>query len=172
MDIQPIKRKFSEQLIEILPLDNVTFQTKLDAAGLFYGNLKEEINAKPTRAKMNEHFIDHALIDNSSLEKLLEAMEKFGSDSVQLLGEKMTWEYLNPHSDEGNCRKMHVIRVHDNIISTVVLDHGGLGFLLLIKVTNFFPLKSCRSTIKFSSYLVYPAALVAIDLQCWTRQYH
>ena len=83
-------QKFIEQLTIMLPLHDVKFRAKLDAAGLFSGNLKEEVKAKPTRAEMNEHFLDHGIQNNEDkFYTLLSVMEDFDCDSVRSLAREI-----------------------------------------------------------------------------------
>ena len=78
--------KFCERLISSLRLNDVKFRIKLQSAGLFYGNLKEEVKAKSTLAEMNEHFLDHGInSDEENLLKLLTVMEEFDCDSLKNL---------------------------------------------------------------------------------------
>ncbi|XP_065908802.1 uncharacterized protein [Dysidea avara] len=77
---------FSEQLITLLQLDDVKFRAKLQYAGLFYGNLKEEVKAKSTPAEMNEHFLDHGIKnDEARFLKLLTVMEEFDCNLLKSL---------------------------------------------------------------------------------------
>ena len=76
-------KKYSEQLITTLPLNDVKFRTRLDVAGLFYGNLKEEVKAKSTPAEMNEHFLDHGIKNEENFYTLLTVMEEFDCDPLK-----------------------------------------------------------------------------------------
>jgi len=67
-----------------LPFDDVYFRSRLETAGLFEGNLKEEVKAKPTSAEKAEHFLDKIKNDHGRFIKLLTVMEEFSSNSKNL----------------------------------------------------------------------------------------
>jgi len=82
--------KYYSDLVALLPFNDVHFRSCLETAGLFEGNLKEEVKAKPTSAEKAEHFLDHKIKnDHGSFIKLLAVMEEFSSDCVKNLASKI-----------------------------------------------------------------------------------
>jgi len=81
--------KYYRDLVTLLPFNDVHFRSCLETAGLFEGNLKEEVKAKPTSAEKAEHFLDHIKNDHGSFIKLLTVMEEFSSDSIKNLASKI-----------------------------------------------------------------------------------
>ncbi|XP_065896401.1 uncharacterized protein [Dysidea avara] len=83
-------KNFTEKLTKALPLDDAVFRSKLDDAGLFYGDLKEEVKAKPTAAQKAEHFLDHGIkSDADNIRRLLKVMEEFNNSSVKSLAREI-----------------------------------------------------------------------------------
>ena len=82
--------KYFLDLVEKLPLNDVKFRAKLCSAGLLPGNLKEEIQSKPTPAEKAEHFLDYGIKnDTESFRKLLTIMEDCNDDHLKKLAEKI-----------------------------------------------------------------------------------
>jgi len=91
--------KYYKDLVILLPLDDVHFRSSLQTAGLFEGNLKEEVKAKPTSAEKNEHFLDCKIKRNQeSFAKLLTVMEEFDSDPVKNIAKKIRTDIQRHHS--------------------------------------------------------------------------
>jgi len=89
--LKDIIRKYNVELVGSLPMDDAVFRAKLGSAGLFPGNLKEEIKSKPTVADKAEHFLDHGIKDDTEcFNKLLTVMD--GDDRVKELAEKIHTE--------------------------------------------------------------------------------
>ena len=101
MDV--IIKQFCEELIITLPMDDVIFRTKLHAAGLFHGNLKDEVKTKPTSAEKAEHFLDNGIKNSDDVDRLITVMEGFNSDAVNSLAKRIRDEYREFSSEPGNC---------------------------------------------------------------------
>ena len=95
--------KYFKDLVTQLPFDDVLFRSCLESAGLFEGNLKEELKAKPTSAEKAEHFLDCKIKkDPKSFTVLLAVMEEFCSDSVRRLANKIREEIQQHCNESGN----------------------------------------------------------------------
>ena len=87
---EDIIRKYYVDLIKALPMSDVIFMAELYSAGLLPGNLKEEVEAKPTTAGRADYFLQHGLKNNTdSFNKLLAVMERHNSDHLRKLAEKI-----------------------------------------------------------------------------------
>ena len=81
---------FHEDLVKTLPFKDAIFCASLQAAGLFYGDLKEKVEAKDTSAEMTLYFLDHGINYNcDNFMKLLTVMENFNSDPVNNLAKEI-----------------------------------------------------------------------------------
>jgi len=79
-----------EDLVKTLPFKDVCFQASLKTAGLYFGDLKQKVEAKDTSAEMAAYFLDHGINDDAeSFEKLLTVMEKFDHGAVRRLARKI-----------------------------------------------------------------------------------
>ena len=95
--------KYYRDLVTLLPFNDVYFRSCLETAGLFEGNLKEEVKAKPTSAEKAEHFLDHKIKnDHGSFIKLLTVMEEFSSDSIKNLASKINSDIQQHFRELGN----------------------------------------------------------------------
>ena len=80
----------------MLPVDDVTFLSKLFSCDLLPGDLMEQVMAKETRAEKAVCFLngkiksDIKIDDFRSFNKLLNVMEESGNDSLKHLAETMT----------------------------------------------------------------------------------
>ena len=92
-DIKEKYEGFIPQLTRCLPMKDAYFIAHLVAKGLFgNGNLKSEVEAKPTKAEAALHFLNEAIsvhitINKVNLEplyKLLKVMEKYGGAGKSL----------------------------------------------------------------------------------------
>ena len=93
-NVKDVLKGFSPQLVEVLPMQDTTFITELDAALLFPGNVKATIQSLPTTADKASYFIDNVILcnvgsDRTNLNKLLTVMEKFNYDPAKNLAEKI-----------------------------------------------------------------------------------
>ena len=87
-----IKQKYYCDLIDVLPLDDVYFRSKLKSAGLLPGNLKEEVKSKPTPAEKAEHFLDCGIKCEDSLKELAKVMAEWSDSAVKKLASQMQAE--------------------------------------------------------------------------------
>ena len=87
---EDIIRKYYVDLIKGLPMNDVIFIAELYSAGLLPGNLKEEVQSKPTTADKADHFLQHGIKnDTESFNKLLAVMELYNSDHLRKLAEML-----------------------------------------------------------------------------------
>ena len=90
---EEIIRKYYVDLIKALPMNDVIFIAELYSAGLLPGNLKEEVQSKPTAADKADHFLQHGIKnDTDSFNKLLKIMKSHNSDRLWKLAEKIQRE--------------------------------------------------------------------------------
>jgi len=80
--------QFAPQLLEVMPMGDAIFISRLFAADLLPGNLKAEIKSLPTSADKADYFLDHMIFpnlnnDNTNLRKLLTVMEKSNNVAVK-----------------------------------------------------------------------------------------
>ena len=84
--MEKLLEKYHEKLVKTLPFKDACFLASLQTAGLFFGDLKEKVQAKETSAEMTAYFLDHGINnDSESFEKLLTVMEKFNHNPVKHL---------------------------------------------------------------------------------------
>ena len=83
-------KKFYPDLVEMLPMDDAYFRSKLYAADLLPGNLKDEIQSKPTRADKAEYFLDQGIKNHATnFKKLLEVLEQSKNDNLIELAQQI-----------------------------------------------------------------------------------
>ena len=87
-----IKQRYYCDLIDVLPLDDVRFRSKLQSVGLLPGNLKEEVKSKPTPAEKAEHFLDSGIKCEDSLKELAKVMAEWSDSAVKKLASQMQAE--------------------------------------------------------------------------------
>ena len=99
---EDIIRKYYVDLIKLLPMNDVIFIAELYSAGLLPGDLKAEVQSKPTTADKADHFLQYGIKnDTESFSKLLAIMEHHDSDHLRKLTDKIHREitsnnlYLN-----------------------------------------------------------------------------
>ena len=84
-----IIQRYYADLVAILPMNDVKFITWLYSDDLLPGNLKEEIQSKPTAADKADHFLHHGIKnDIESFNKLLARMESY-SDHLRKFADKI-----------------------------------------------------------------------------------
>jgi len=70
--------KYYSKLIQQLPINDAVFRSQLYSNKLLPGNLKEEIQAKSTKADKAEHFLDNAIKYSApNFKKLIALMLKY-----------------------------------------------------------------------------------------------
>ena len=85
---EAIIRKYYADLVESLPMNDAKFRAKLYSAGLFHGNLWDEVQSKPTAADKAEHFLHHGIKNNTDrFNKLLTIMGNCDNDHLKKLHE-------------------------------------------------------------------------------------
>ena len=74
---------FYSDLVSTLPMNDACFRSRLHSANLLPGNLKAEIQSKPTRADKAEHFLDHGIKNDSvNFKALLEILDDWDDQVV------------------------------------------------------------------------------------------
>ena len=82
---------FYPQLVEILPMDDVTFLSKLFSASLLPGNVNDQVKSMSTRADKATHFLDHVIKGSvttgvgENFSNLIQVMEDSEYDDVKEL---------------------------------------------------------------------------------------
>ena len=90
--------KYYADLVELLPMNDAKFRARLYSAGLFHGNLWDEVQSKPTAADKAEHFLHYGIKnDTDSFSKLLTIMGGY-SDHLKKLAEMIYGESGLLHS--------------------------------------------------------------------------
>ena len=93
MMTEAIIRKYFLNLVEYLPMNDVKFRARLYSAGLLPGNLRDEVQSKPTPAEKTEHFLHYGIKnDTDSFNKLLTIMENHDDDLLKKLAEMICGE--------------------------------------------------------------------------------
>jgi len=59
--MEDVFKEFYLQLVKALPMDDVEFTSQLYSRNLLPGNLKEQVDAKPTRADKAAYFLDYGI---------------------------------------------------------------------------------------------------------------
>ena len=87
--------KYTEQLVQCLPMDDPTFIAKLSTHNLLPGNTRSKIVALTTAADKASYFLNHVVKcafdvkDTSSFDHLLYVMEHCGYAHVEKLARKI-----------------------------------------------------------------------------------
>jgi len=85
MDYLRILRDFNVKLVTSLPMKDVVFLATLNQKGLFSGDLKAGVKAKPTATEAADYFLDNKIEkdlingNTNSFLQLLSAMEEYSS---------------------------------------------------------------------------------------------
>ena len=101
--LSDIVNDFSEQLVKMLPMDNVIFINTLRKKKLFPNNTEEEVLAKETRSERVSHFLKTVItrgidLDDTYFKRLLCVMEKSDFLPLQSLAEKIRCEVTTQKS--------------------------------------------------------------------------
>ena len=92
---QLVFQYFYSKLVDILPMDDVTFMADLYGSGLLPGDLKSSISARDTQRKKSAYFLDNAIEPSvtsdvgTSFSKLLKVMENSKYESVESLAKQI-----------------------------------------------------------------------------------
>ncbi|XP_065917333.1 NACHT, LRR and PYD domains-containing protein 12-like isoform X3 [Dysidea avara] len=95
---------FYPRLVEILPMNDVTFLSKLYSVKLLPGNMKDQVQACPTQADKATYFLDHVIKPSvisgvgKSFDSLLAVMENSEYDGVKELAKMMRNRMENEQS--------------------------------------------------------------------------
>ena len=84
-------QQFYPDLVNVLPMNDVTFIAILFKRDLLSGNLKDLISAKNTRQEKSTYFLDNSIKINidRNLEILFTAMDNSGYKNVKELAKRM-----------------------------------------------------------------------------------
>ena len=86
-------KNFYSKLVRTLPMDDPYFRSLLYTADLLPGNLKDEVQSKPTRAERAEYFLDKRIKNNvTNFAKLLEVLEKSTDSNMVDLAKQIRTE--------------------------------------------------------------------------------
>ena len=86
---------FFPQLVNILPMNDVTFTAQLFSSKLLPGNVKDQVGSQATQADKATYFLDHVIKPSlasgvgSSFNKLLKVMEDSEYDDVKELSKQI-----------------------------------------------------------------------------------
>ena len=92
---QLVFQHFYSKLVDVLPMDDVTFMAGLYGSGLLPGDLKSSISARDTQRKKSAYFLDNAIKPSvtsdvgTSFSKLLKVMENSKYESVESLAKQI-----------------------------------------------------------------------------------
>jgi len=95
MSTNKVFQHFFPQLVDILPMDDVTFTAQLFSTNLLPGNVKEQVKSQATSADKATHFLDHVIKPSltssvgNSFNKLLKVMEDSEYDNVKELSKQI-----------------------------------------------------------------------------------
>jgi len=84
---------FYSQLVDILPMDDARFLSKLFSVDLLPGNISDQVKSLNTRADKATHLLDHVIRPSVSIgvgrsfDDLIKVMENSEYDSVKGLAE-------------------------------------------------------------------------------------
>jgi len=105
-EMESILQHHYSSLVDVLPMDDARFRSKLYSAGLLPGNLKEQVKAKSTQADKAEHFLDHAIKNDSNFKELVKVMEECSDHSVQRLAKEIKPKlFISRHIESGEHAK-------------------------------------------------------------------
>ena len=91
MSTSEVFQHFYPQLVEMLPMDDVTFLSKLFSANLLPGNVKDQVKSMSTSADKATCLLDHVIRPSvttgvgSSFDDLIKVMEDSEYDGVKEL---------------------------------------------------------------------------------------
>ena len=91
MSTSEVFQHFYPQLVEMLPMDDVTFLSKLFSANLLPGNVKDQVKSMSTSADKATHLLDHVIQPSvttgvgSSFDDLIKVMKDSEYDGVKEL---------------------------------------------------------------------------------------
>jgi len=114
-------RDFYPQLVEMLPMDDVTFLSKLYTVNLLPGNVKDQVQSMNTSADKAAHFLDHVIkpsvtISVSSLDDLIKVMEDGEYDGVKKLA-KLIRRSLRKQPANGEAELLRLCGRHVQCVS-------------------------------------------------------
>ena len=79
-----IIKQFYPNLVKTLPMDDACFRSVLYSADLLPGNLKDQVQSKPTRADKAEYFLDQIIKNEADFIKLLEVLEQINDNNSMI----------------------------------------------------------------------------------------
>jgi len=91
MSVLDVYYEFNPKLVNMLPVKDPIFSSRLVQKGMFFGDVKAKVKAQPTDADAADYFLDHVIqppLDNGDIgpfEKLLTVMEQFNSQQLKKL---------------------------------------------------------------------------------------
>ncbi|XP_065906786.1 uncharacterized protein [Dysidea avara] len=91
MSASKVLQLFHPQLVEMLPMNDVTFLSKLFSVNLLPGNIKDQVKSMNTRADKAIHLLDHVILPSVAtgvgrcFDDLIKAMKDSEYDGVKEL---------------------------------------------------------------------------------------
>ena len=95
MSTSEVFQHFFLQLVNILPMNDVTFTAQLFSSKLLPGNVKDQVKSQATQVDKATYFLDHVIKPSltsgvgSSFNKLLKVMEDSEYDDVKELSKQI-----------------------------------------------------------------------------------
>ena len=95
MSTSEVFQHFFPQLVNILPMNDVTFTAQLFSSKLLPGNVKDQVKSQTTQADKATYFLDHVIKPSvtsgvgSSFNKFLKVMEDSEYDDVKQLSKQI-----------------------------------------------------------------------------------
>ena len=95
MSTSEVFQHFFPQLVNILPMNDVTFTAQMFSSKLLPGNVKDQVKSQATQADKATYFLDHVIKPSltsgvgSSFNKLLKVMEDSEYDDVKELSQQI-----------------------------------------------------------------------------------
>ena len=91
-NMESVIQHYYSSLVDVLPMEDARFRSKLHTGGLLPGNLKNEVKSKPTQADKAEHFLDCVIKSGNSFKQLVKVMEECSDHTVKGLAEQIKAE--------------------------------------------------------------------------------
>ena len=105
---------YVEKLVKCLPMNDISFVTKLSQRRLLPGDTQNEISTLPTPVKKAAYFLDTVIKpaleidDSSNFEELLSVMENCDYNHVEKLSRKIKSE-INQHKSGLMCCDVYIM---------------------------------------------------------------
>lgn len=97
--MEDVFKEFYPKLVKALPMDDVEFTSQLYSRNLLPGNLKKQVDAKPTTADKAMHFLDYGIEpgfssdDGTLFHDLLSIMNESNNRVTMQLAKKISGKF-------------------------------------------------------------------------------